>query len=529
MSLLLLACSCSPVGSTPQSESESESESDSPVDTPVDTELEGPHIPSFELAQGFVPIGLGRAVSVQDVDGDGDLDVLSASSGMAQPGNSSLQLHLQNPDGSYTWATESWGLSYDLDLWGLVPIDPDGDGVNQLLMTGAGWSGIAGNHLLTLSPFGSVLEGAPRGACGDGASMGASVADFDQNGFLDLVIANGSAHEWGGCTDVLFNPGDRLQPSFQVGSGELQGFGTVSQDLSGDGFPELVVLGGTGCTIYQNAGEEPWFYLDDPDYRFFERVRTEEQDQNWPIASLTTVLLDYDQDGDLDVYVCSFGDPKDESLGDYQVLLRNDGDMAFVNVAPDVGAAIGGGCMGVGTGDIDLNGYPDLYLGTGGPEAHMASDNLLLLNSGGQFQDVATQAGVAWKGRTHGIEFADMNQDGHMDLVANSGGAMPGQEEGLRVALNQGGPYAGVPVVLEGPPSNPDGVGTRIQARTEQGNFYSWRIRGQGFASSNLGPTWVGVGDAQEVTVIARFPDGSTAESAPLSPPFETLTLRWEE
>ena len=116
-----------------------------------------------------------------------------------------------------------------------------------------------------------------------------------------------------------------------------------------------------------------------------------------------------------------------------------------------------------------------------------------------------------------------------MDLVANSGGAMPGQEEGLRVALNQGGPYAGVPVVLEGPPSNPDGVGTRIQARTEQGNFYSWRIRGQGFASSNLGPTWVGVGDAQEVTVIARFPDGSTAESAPLSPPFETLTLRWEE
>ena len=149
MSLLLLACSCSPVGSTPQSESESESESDSPVDTPVDTELEGPHIPSFELAQGFVPIGLGRAVSLQDVDGDGDLDVLSASSGMAQPGNSSLQLHLQNSDGSYTWATESWGLSYDLDLWGLVPIDPDGDGVNQLLMTGAGWSGIAGNHLHT--------------------------------------------------------------------------------------------------------------------------------------------------------------------------------------------------------------------------------------------------------------------------------------------------------------------------------------------------------------------------------------------
>ena len=522
MILLLLACTRGPGGSQ-------DSPGEGPADTVVDTGIVGAHVPSFVLAEGLVATGLGRAVSVQDVDGDGDLDLLSATSGIAQPGNSSLQLHLQNADGSYTWATEAWGLSYDLDLWGLVPLDPDGDGVNQLLLTGAGWGGVAPNHLLTLSPDGSVLEGGPSGACGEGATTGASVADFDQDGSLDLVMANGSAHAYGGCTDVLFNTGAGLEASTQVGSGENQGFGTVSQDLSGDGYPELVVLGGTGYTIYENLGEAPWFALDDPEHFVFGRVRTEAQDVEWTMASLTTVLLDYDQDGDLDVYVCTFGDPKDESLGDYQVLLRNDGGMAFVNVAAQVGAAIGGGCMGVGTGDIDLNGYPDLYLGTGGPESHMASDNLLLLNTGGQFEDVASQAGVAWEGRTHGIEFADMNQDGHMDLVTNSGGAMPGQEEGLRVALNQGGPYAGVPVLLEGPPGNPDGVGARIQARTEKGDFYSWRIQGQGFASSNMGPTWVGVADAQEVTVIARFPDGSTVESAPLSPPFETLTLRWTE
>jgi hypothetical protein len=359
--------------------------------------------------------------------------------------------------------------------------------------------------------------------------MGASVADFDLDGVLDLAVANGSAHAYGGCTDVLFGSSQGLVASQEVGSGTQQGFGAVAQDLSGDGFPELVVSVGMGFYIYENLGRDPWFALDDPAHYVFGRVRTEEQDEEWTIASLSTLLLDYDQDGDLDVYICTFGDPKDESLGDYQRLLRNDGDMRFVDVAPQIGAAIGGGCMGAGTGDIDLNGYPDLYLGTGGPQAYMASDNLLLLNSGGQFQDVALEAGVAWEGRTHGIEFADMNQDGHIDLVANSGGAMPGQEEGLRVALNQGGPFAGVPVVLEGPAGNPDGVGTRLEARTENGSFYSWRIRGQGFGTSNMGPTWVGVADAQEVTVIARFPDGSTVESAPLAPPFDTLTLRWGE
>lgn len=487
------------------------------------------HIPSFELAEGFEREGLGRGISLLDVDGDGDLDLLSATSDRAQPDNSTLQLHLQQADHSFVNVTQTWGLVQELDLWGLIPMDADGDGVDEILMTGSGWSGASQNQWLHLSAQGSSFTPGPVGVCGMGASMGASVADFDLDGSLDLVVANGTALRSGGCTDVLFGSSTGLVASAEVGQGAREGFGAVAQDLSGDGFPELVVTVGTGYFIYENLGEEPWFALDDPEHYFFRRVRTEAQDIEWTMASLSTLLLDYDQDGDLDVYVCTFGDPKDESLGDYQVLLRNDGDMVFVDVAPEVGAAIGGGCMGAGTGDIDLNGYPDLYLGTGGPQSYMASDNLLLLNEGARFTDVATAAGVAWNGRTHGVGFADMNQDGHMDLIANSGGAQPGQEEGLRVAYNQGGPFAGVPVVLEGPPGNPDGIGVRLEARTENGSFYAWRIRGQGFGSSNLGPTWVGVADAQEVTVVARFPDGRTVESDPLSPPFETLTLRWAE
>lgn len=517
MILYLIACTSGPVESPPES--------------PADSGL-GPgsaYVPSFELAGGLERSGLGRAVSLLDVDGDGDLDLLSATSDRAAPDNSSLQLHLQQADHSFLNVTQEWGLVQGMDLWGLTPMDADGDGVDEILMTGSAWNGVSENQWLHLSAQGSSFSPGPQGACGQGASMGASVADFDLDGSLDIVIANGSAHSYGGCTDVLFGSSQGLLPATDVGSGAQEGFGAVAQDLSGDGYPELVVTVGKGYYIYENLGEEPWFALDDPDHYVFGRVRTEAQDEEWTIASLSTMLLDYDQDGDLDVFICTFGDPKDESLGDYQRLLRNDGEMQFQDVAPEVGAAIGGGCMGAATGDIDLNGYPDLYLGTGGPQSSMASDNLLLLNSGGQFEDVAGQAGVAWEGRTHGIEFADMNQDGHMDLVANSGGAMPGQEEGLRVALNQGGPYAGVPVVLEGPPGNPDGVGTRIQALTEQGSFYSWRIQGQGFGSSNMGPTWVGVSDSKEVTIIARFPDGSTAESEALSPPFQTLTLRWKE
>ncbi|MED5373868.1 MAG: CRTAC1 family protein [Myxococcota bacterium] len=484
-------------------------------------------VPRFDLADGLESKDLGRGVSVLDVDGDGLLDLLSASSNLSFPGGSSVQLHLQNPDGSYRRVTEEWGLRSQMDVWGLVPLDHDNDGELEILMTGAAWNGVTNNLWLTLRPEGPAMESGPYGACGPGATMGASVADLNRDGHLDLVMANGAAHRWGGCTDILLGSEQGLSRLTNVGRGSEEGFGTVVHDLSGDGYPEIVLTEGIGVVIYENLGEPPWFEMDDPAHRYSLRIRAEEDDAAWTKASLAVLLLDYDQDGDLDPFVCTYDDPDAPGESYNQRLLRNDGDMVFTDVSQEQGVRFGPGCMGAGVGDIDMNGYPDLYLGTGGPEAGHETDNILYLNTGDGFVDVSQEAGTTWKGRTHGIEFADMNQDGAMDLILNSGGAYAGQDEGLRVALQRGGPFNGVPVVIKGPANNPDGVGARVVAETDKGTFYAYNLRGSGFGSTNLGPVWVGVADASTATVRVEFPDGAVTTSQELSLPVEPITLRW--
>lgn len=121
--------------------------------------------------------------------------------------------------------------------------------------------------------------------------------------------------------------------------------------------------------------------------------------------------LDYDLDGDLDLYLVSAGRDPERARNR---LFENRGDGTFLDVTERSGAGNAGFGVGCAVGDYDLDGDPDLYIANFGP-------NALYRNEGdGTFRDVTTVARVADPRWSTAAIFEDIDRDGDLDLfVAN--------------------------------------------------------------------------------------------------------------
>src|SRR5262249_29187139 len=121
----------------------------------------------------------------------------------------------------------------------------------------------------------------------------------------------------------------------------------------------------------------------------------------------TLVLLDFDQDGKPDIFICS-AVVRNKQVGD--LLLHNVGDGVFKDVTVSAGLA-GPGSLGCAVADYDNDGFPDLLLtGTG---------VRLYRNRGeGTFQDMSATAGLKeLKGVFFSATWLDIDQDGDLDLI----------------------------------------------------------------------------------------------------------------
>ncbi len=118
-------------------------------------------------------------------------------------------------------------------------------------------------------------------------------------------------------------------------------------------------------------------------------------------------VADYDGDGWQDVYV-SVRDGANR-------LYRNQGDGSFMDVAPDLGLDYSQDTRTSGWGDINNDGYPDLYLGN-----NYEADLLFINNGDGTFSDMTMAYGIDNIQRPYSILFSDINNDGWLDLyIAN--------------------------------------------------------------------------------------------------------------
>ena len=190
--------------------------------------------------------------------------------------------------------------------------------------------------------------------------------------------------------------------------------------------------------------------------------------------SFATWFFDYDNDGALDLFVANYVPSVTEIARGFlglppeaetTRLYRNTGRGGFEDVTAAAGVARVTQAMGANFGDIDNDGFLDIYLGTGAPSYASIVPNVLLRNDGGRrYLDVTTASGTGHLQKGHGVGFGDLDGDGAEDLVVNIGGFVPGDAYWKAVFRNPGTTNHWLDVRLVGVRSNRVGIGASIDA-----------------------------------------------------------------
>jgi hypothetical protein len=168
-------------------------------------------------------------------------------------------------------------------------------------------------------------------------------------------------------------------------------------------------------------------------------------------------LIDYDNDGDLDLFLPNGATLDATDRGPGARLYENDGHMRFTDATAESGIGFHGWGMGVAVGDVDGNGFDDLYVAAYGPD-------VLLLNDGKKrFTDATARAGLGDPRWSTAAAFGDVDGDGDLDLyVANYVDFDPAHPPAGRT-------FFGVPVF--GGPSGMTGVPDILYENDGHGRF----------------------------------------------------------
>jgi hypothetical protein len=156
------------------------------------------------------------------------------------------------------------------------------------------------------------------------------------------------------------------------------------------------------------------------------------------VQGRTVAALDFDGDGLLDLIVCDFYYSTRATKG--IALYRNKGNYQFEDVAKEVGLPVGSAIAGAAAGDVNNDGWPDLFLTS--PDGN----NRLYLNDGkGRFVEAAgTRDVFLWKNAgaedaPTGVSIADINRDGLADIVVGHHFKAPWRTPvPIRLYLNRG-------------------------------------------------------------------------------------------
>src|SRR6266699_1873482 len=147
--------------------------------------------------------------------------------------------------------------------------------------------------------------------------------------------------------------------------------------------------------------------------KFHHRSGTPEKATILETPGSGVALLDYDNDGWLDIYLLNgstFAALKGKEPAPRAMLLHNNHDGTFTDVTAKAGVANERWGFGVAVGDYDNDGWPDIYI------ANYGKNRLYHNNHDGTFTDVAAKAGVQLGGWSAGPSWGDYDHDGRLDL-----------------------------------------------------------------------------------------------------------------
>lgn len=433
----------------------------------------------------YLPETMGPGVAFIDYDGDGWPDILLVNS-EDWPGHkrtaSTLKLYRNNHNGTFTDVTAKAGLAFSLFGMGAAVGDYDNDGHDDIFVTALGQSHLFhnnGNGTFTDVTKASGLWGP------DEFSTSAAWVDYDQDGRLDLVVANyvqwsiqtdirctldgthksyctpesykgSSARLWHNLGNGKFEDATRKAGLYDSSSKSL---GVAILDFNNDGWLDILLA---------NDTQPNKLYLNKGNGTFEEKGVTAGiafSEDGIARAGMGIDAADYDRSGHASLIISNFSNQMIS-------LYHNEGNGLFIDEAPrsEVGrnslVTLGFGCFFF---DYDNDGWPDIFVADGHIEDQIervqkrvkyAEPSHLFRNlGGGKFQEVTESLGAAFAAPhvARGAAYADIDNDGALDLLVTTNGGKAHLFQSAGVTNNS------LRVKLVGTKSNRDGIGAVVR------------------------------------------------------------------
>lgn len=488
-------------------------------------QLVGPDVP-FPRFRNIAPMA-GLAVSglsgggiTEDFDGDGDLDVMVSSWGFRD----SLRYFENIGSQQFTERTTEAGIAGLTGGLNLTHADYDNDGDYDVLVLRGAWLGETGrvpNSLLRNDGDGRFEDvTVASGLYSRHPTQTAAWADFDLDGFLDVFIGNESGkgvHP----SELYHNNGDgtftEIAGSVGLGVAEFVK-GVTWLDYDNDGDPDLYlsILGRPNRLFENQAGS----FVD----------VTSAAGVADPIQSFPVWSWDYDNDGWEDLMVLSYEATTEQyaqsvvnrsAHAEVSRLYRNRGDGTFEDVTASVGLDVPVKAMGSNFGDLDNDGWLDFYVGTGDPNFRSLMPNKMFRFTGSRFDDVTRHGGFGHLQKGHAVSFADLDADGDQDVHAVMGGAFSGDTFQNVLFENPGNGNSWIGIELRGTQSNRAGVGARLAVTAsypdgKRREIHRTVSEGGSFGSNSY-QTMIGLGQANaDVSIVVNWPSGRQQRIGPV-------------
>jgi hypothetical protein len=465
-------------------------------------------------------------IAALDFDGDGLVDIF-VTNGARQPQLDKPdaawwnRLYRNRGDGRFEDVTESAGLAGAGFGMGAAAADYDNDGHPDLFV-----AGVRRNFLYRNRGDGTFEDVTRKAGIHDEPwSVAAGWFDYDGDGLLDLFVVN--YVDWNPATEPLckdsrsgerahchprlyrglpntlyHNNGDGTFTDVSEASGIRRhvgkGMGIAFADFDGDGRPDVFVA---------NDSEPNFLFHNQGNGRFTQvavRAGVAFNDDGRALSSMGVDFRDVDNDGRPDLFITAL-------VNETYPLYRNLGKGLFADFTyrSRVGAATAKTTgWGAGIYDFDNDGRKDLFCANGdlNDNAEALSQtasrqrNLVLVQlANGTFDPVP----VGPPARYRGAAFADLDNDGRVDIVVSRLGEKPLVLRNTSARENH---WLGLKLV--GKRSNRDGIGAVVHIKTSTGEQWNHVSTAVGYASSSDIRVHFGLGTASRVTVELRWPDG---------------------
>lgn len=443
-------------------------------------------------------IEMSAGIAWGDYDNDGWIDLY-----VTDPIGKNT-LYRNNGDGTFSLSPFAGQVAlFNTYSQGATFADYDNDGWKDLLVVNWGQDHLFHNE----QGKGFVEVSHQAGIVDDRNSKSASWGDYDNDGFLDLYIANWSCYpkcgrQFDGEADRLYhNNGDgTFTEVTDLLKGGVTGAGFIASftDYDNDGDLDIYLVNDEfinpiGNKLWRNDGAGCGGWC-------FTQV-AKEANADSKVFGMGLAAGDYDNDGDMDYYYSNVGPME---------LLQNQGDGTFKNVAKEAGVNFP---RGIGWGavflDYDNDGWRDLYLAVADTTDHkdIGANQLFRNNADGTFTPAACRNEAADVRMSISAAYADYNHDGWVDLLVGN------LDEGYRLYKNQQGQtsanhWLAIQLIGAGP-VNRDAVGARVYVTAGGVTQMQEVILGSSVMAGNDLAQYFGLGKERSAQVRIRWSDGT--------------------